>query len=287
MEKINYKGKVCVVTGAASGMGLSVVKMLSELDAEIIGVDIKEVPVPVKKFIQMNLASKDSIDAGIAQMPEHIDCIFSCAGVAGVFYAGREFDVIDVMKINYVGPIYMIEALVPRMSEGGAIAMIASIGGMGWMASLPTTLQFLAIKDYDEKIKYLEANRDNPQVIGGPRENNRVYCFSKECLITYAKQQSWLLSAKKIRINTLSPGSTATPMLNDFNTISGVEGGTQEESCSLVKVSATPEDQAKAIIYLNSDYASYVSGVDLQVDYGFTGGVFTGLKVFGNTPDKQ
>jgi NAD(P)-dependent dehydrogenase (short-subunit alcohol dehydrogenase family) len=176
------------------------------------------------------------------------------------------------MKINFVGPQYFIESLLPRMDSGSSVAMIASIGGsLGWTANLVNTiLPFLAVQGFEEKVKWLENNKDNPQAIGGAV--GRPYAFSKECLIAYAKQKAWVLAERNIRMNTLSPGSTCTPMLDEF--------GASNDSVSPICVSATPEDQAKAMIYLNSDYASYVSGTDLIVDFGFSGGILTGMKVF-------
>ena len=82
---------------------------------------------------------------------------------------------------------------------------------------------------------------------------------------------SWALAGKKIRINTISPAITATPMQADFNRVSG--GDVALWSLSPVGEMPVIEDHAKAIIYLNSDYACYISGVDLQIDFGYSGGL--------------
>ncbi len=82
VSTINYQGKKCIVIGAASGIGLSVVKILSEMGAEVYGIDLKEVPVPVEKYVQINMGDKTSIENGITQLPDKIDSIFSCVGVS-------------------------------------------------------------------------------------------------------------------------------------------------------------------------------------------------------------
>lgn len=276
-DYFGYQGKTVVITGAFSGMGEAATKMLLDLGAEVYALDVREVTSPVKGFISADLLKKDSIDAAIEKLPAKIDSIFSCAGVAGDTYKGASFSPVDVVTINFVAAKYLIEQLVPRMGEGGAIAMIASIAALGWERNLETIMQLVETKGFDEGRAWLETNRDNPQAIATPpgaTSNRLAYAFSKQCLVVYAKAQAWDLAANGIRINTLSPGPTQTGMTEDFEALSGKEiffAATGPKGRY-----ATSEEQAEPLLFLNSNMARYMSGADLQVDYGFVGQLKTG-----------
>ena len=66
---LNYEAKVCVVTGAASGMGGACARILVELGAEVIGLDVQDVKEPVKEAIKLDLMQESSIDQVVAQLP--------------------------------------------------------------------------------------------------------------------------------------------------------------------------------------------------------------------------
>jgi NAD(P)-dependent dehydrogenase (short-subunit alcohol dehydrogenase family) len=265
MKHIDYAGKTAVVTGAASGMGAEVTRELLELGAAVYALDVRPPSASVKSFVQTDLGDKASIDAAVASLPDAIDTVFGCAGVSG-----KGLPAIRTTTVNFVGHRHLVESLLPRMGEGGTVGLIASMGGMGWMRSLPAILPLLHTPGFDEAVGYLQAHADDPAVIGGPPETLRGYTFSKEALIVYAKFRAWQLAERRIRINTISPGATDTPMLPEF----GPSGGAG--SVSPIGIPSTPADQADALIYLNSAAASYVSGADLCVDYGFSGGIYTG-----------
>ena len=81
---LGYKGKVCVVTGASSGMGRATVELLVAMGAEVYALQRRDCDVPgIQKSIATNLSDKDSIDAAFAQLPKHIDCFFGVAGLSG------------------------------------------------------------------------------------------------------------------------------------------------------------------------------------------------------------
>ena len=84
-DYFGYKDKICVVTGASSGMGEATVKMLVDLGAKVYAIDINECKVDwITKFIKCNLANKEEIDEAFKEIPNHIDAFF---GVAGLFCA--------------------------------------------------------------------------------------------------------------------------------------------------------------------------------------------------------
>ncbi len=274
-DLFGYRDKRVVITGAASGMGEAATRLLIELGAEVYALDVREVTLPVKKYISTDLGKKESIDAAIAKIPGNIDSIFTCAGIVS-----PPFSDIEVNLVNFVGQRHLIENLLPRVVDGGAIAMISSIGGMAWQMNMETLMQFLATKDFDEALAWLKANPDAARGYGEPRGGFSSYGFSKQCLITYAKLRAGELAKSNIRINTLSPGTTQTPMTPAFYKAFGKE--LSDSLVSSIGRYATPEEMAEPIIFLNSNMARYISGHDLQVDYGFVASIMTGQKVFGS-----
>jgi NAD(P)-dependent dehydrogenase (short-subunit alcohol dehydrogenase family) len=260
---INYEGKRVVVTGAASGMGEKTAELLINLGAEVYALDIKEPKLPVKAYIPINLAEKQSIDQAVQQLPEEIDCIMNCAGIAGATNNGELINPLTVVTINFIGARHLIEALIPRVREGGAVSIIASTGGRAWSQKIQSLLPIVETVSFDEAQEWFIENEKNV-LAGYDIAAHASYAFSKEATILWMKRRAYSLSEKKIRLNTVSPGSTATPMSKAFNVISN---GLADRAISKIGVPATPEDQAKVLVFLGSDLASYVSGQDLQVDY--------------------
>ncbi|WP_369046573.1 SDR family oxidoreductase [Sinomonas sp. P10A9] len=264
-DLLGYAGKVCVVTGAASGMGRATAELLAGQGAAVYELDIKAPEQSLGTYVRVNLADRVSIDEALTALPEQVDAVFSCAGIAGEIYAGRTFTEMDVLTINFIGGRYLVEGLIPRLSTGGAIAVIASTGGMRWQQRASTLLDFVKTEGFEEAQQWFKENRD--ALFEGHPGVNLPYMVSKEALIVWMKHRAFALSEKGLRLNSISPASTATPMSDDFSlNAAGLKGS----HISLVGRPATPEDQARALVFLNSDLASYVSGQDLQVDFGFT-----------------
>jgi len=264
-DLLNYAGKTCVVTGAASGMGLATARLLTALGAEVIALDVRDTPDPVAKFIRIDLADKDSIDAALAEVPQRVDRVFSCAGIAGTIYAGRTFSEMDVLTINFIGTRYLVEGLIPRLPRDGSVALIASTGGMRWQVRKNLHLDFARTGGFEAAQQWFGEHRGElEQTFTGL---NFPYMMSKEALIVWMKYRAYTLSGRRIRLNSISPAATDTPMSADF---SRNANGLRGSHISEVGVASTPEDQARALLFLNSDLAGYVSGQDLQVDYAFT-----------------
>ena len=128
-DYFGYKNKICVVTGAASGIGKKTAELLIELDAEVYALDITKIELEgAKKFIEVDLSSKESIDLAMKQLPEHIDSFFGVAGLSGA-----KTNYYKTFTVNYIANKYITEEyLKNRMSAGGTIAYVTSTGGLYW-----------------------------------------------------------------------------------------------------------------------------------------------------------
>ena len=82
-DVLGYKDKRVVVTGSASGMGEATAQILVDIDAEVIGLDVKPTSVSVAKSLEVDLLRPDSIQAAIEAIGGPIDAIFSVAGLPG------------------------------------------------------------------------------------------------------------------------------------------------------------------------------------------------------------
>jgi NAD(P)-dependent dehydrogenase (short-subunit alcohol dehydrogenase family) len=268
LDLLGYKGKVVAITGAATGMGRETTELLLALGAEVHAMDIAPIDLPVAQALRVDLSDPASIDAAVAQLPKQVDRLFGCAGISAM-YLGKTFSPLHVVLVNFVGPRHLVESIVPRMPQDGAIALIASMSGSAWRDKLAKTDELLATPDFASAKKWLEDHVDDPEVLGGDPRLNMNYRFSKEALVTYMKRQTWPLAEKHIRINTLSPGLTVTPMMASFDAIAGTGDPDLKVIWPAVGRPSNPKEQAEALLFLNSDMARYVSGVDLLSDYGY------------------
>lgn len=250
-----YAGKTVVIDGAASGMGLAATELLLKLGAEVYALDVKEPPVPVKKYIRTDLGDKASIDAAVEQLPKEVRALFCCAGLPG-----PPFSDADVVMVNFVGHRHLIENVAPLMKPGeGAIAIIASLAGALWRFHGLFFQELLDTQGFDAGKTWVQAN--------GARikDGQGGYSFSKECLCAYGRHKAIELAQKGIRINVLSPAATETPMFKYFRDQFG-------ESLDQWKVGrfAKAEDMGHPLVFLNSSLAGYISGQELMVDNGLS-----------------
>ena len=98
-----YDGKVCVVTGASSGMGKATTQMLVELGAKVYAIDMNPCQVEgIEKYLKCNLASKEDIDKTFKELPEKIDSFFGVAGLSG-----SKTDYRTTFDCNYTANMYI------------------------------------------------------------------------------------------------------------------------------------------------------------------------------------
>ncbi len=105
-DYLGYSGKVCVVTGASSGMGRSLAEMLIDCGAEVWCASRGEVALEGQAgWVHLDQASRESIDDSFAQLPAKIDCFFGVAVVSGV-----KNDYTETFTIDFVANKYLHDA---------------------------------------------------------------------------------------------------------------------------------------------------------------------------------
>ena len=246
MNAQRFKGKVAVVTGGNSGIGLGVAKAYAREGASVVitGRDQKTLESAAKEIGPGTLAIKS--DAGkvseIANVMEkireqfgRIDALFLNAG-AGKFATIEQvteayFD--EIFNVNVKGLLFSVQKALPLMKSGAAIVLNASVNGHKAML------------------------------------NASVYAASKAAVISLAKNLSIELVDRGIRVNSVSPGPIESALLS--RNLSPQEfQQTKDWITSQVPMKrfGKPEDIAAAVLYLSSPESGFVIGADLIVDGG-------------------
>jgi NAD(P)-dependent dehydrogenase (short-subunit alcohol dehydrogenase family) len=260
----DYEGKRVLVVGCYSGMGEATAKALIDAGAEVHGLDIRRSSLDLASFHELDLRDPASIDSAVAALDGPVDRLFNCAGIPPTFPP------VDIMKVNFIGTRRLTEVVAASMQPGAAITTIASTAGMGYLQRLPTLLELVGTADFDAAVAWCEGHLDI--VAEG-------YSFSKEAIITWTMASAVGLIERGIRINCTSPAPTATPMMSAFEEFAGKDF--MAAFPRPIGRDATPEEQAKPLLFLNSDDAAFITGVNLDVDGGFVAGAMTGQITFG------
>ena len=175
-----YEGKTVVVSGAYSGMGRAAAKLLSELGAEVYTICRRngrhsELDFPVAGEFHADFGVKEDLDKLAEELPEHIDALFLCHGIA---LNSDGSNTMDVQKVNFLGHKYLLEKVIDKVVDSGSVNIIGSAGGFDWESSFENCMEVIETKTYEEAIAWYEAH---------PAEIASGYVFSKQCLNTYVR----------------------------------------------------------------------------------------------------
>jgi NAD(P)-dependent dehydrogenase (short-subunit alcohol dehydrogenase family) len=257
IEKLwRFDGRRAVVTGCASGIGAHVVRQLTELGADVVGLDKRPPTTEVAEFHALDLTDPASIDRAVTSIGGQVDALFNIAGVSsGVG------DPLLVVTINFLGLRHVTEALLANMRAGSSIVSVSSLAASGYREHQQVVGGLLNTGTMTEGIDWC---RRHPDLLadGG-------YRLSKEAIILYTMRNTAALGANDIRINCTGPGVTETPILDQLRTAYGQEY-LDDIPKPLGRV-ADPAEQAAVLVFLNSQAASYISGQVLWVDGGNIG----------------
>ena len=254
-DYFNYKDKVCVVTGSSNGMGLATTKMLVDLGARVYAVSRSTTKVDgIAASVLCDLSKKDDIDNAFKQLPDHIDCFFGVAGLSG-----SKTDYLTTFNCDFTANKYItLEYLTERMTKGGSIVYVSSTAGLNWEKHR---------KEQDKLVHALTwtATEDALGKLPETAPGNFAYMFAKRCMSQFAAEQAIELGKKGIRVNNVMPGSTDTGLKDEFEKLAGGKEALLNETGVAHRL-ATPDEMAGPIVFLGSEAASFISGVDLCVD---------------------
>jgi len=241
------EGKVALITGANSGIGLATAKRFVNEDAYVFitGRRQSELDAAVKEIgknvtaIQGDVAELDDLDRLFAQIKKEkgkIDVLFANAGIAKYAPLGAITEELydSIFDINIKGVLFTVQKALPLLSDGASVILNASI---------------VASKGFS---------------------SNSVYSASKAAVRSFARTWTTDLRDRRIRVNAVSPGSTDTPGLNEL--LASSETG--EERRKMISNTVPlgrlgrPDEIARAVVFLASDDSSYVTGAELFVDGG-------------------
>lgn len=242
-----FEGKMAVITGASTGIGLATAKRFVQegMDQVIIVGRRKDVlDAAVAEIgnnaigMQGDVASMSDIDRLYQEVKKRnrkLDVIFANAGVAQLAPLGtvdeKLFD--SHFDANVKGLFFSVQKGLPFMTDGGAIVLTGSIA---------------AIKGFPAM---------------------SVYSATKAAVRSFARTWANDLRERRIRVNVVSPGHIDTPILESLQQGDALTK-MKEEFARAVPLGrmGSPDEIAKAVSFLASDEASYISGIELFVDGG-------------------
>jgi NAD(P)-dependent dehydrogenase (short-subunit alcohol dehydrogenase family) len=240
-------GKVAVVTGANSGIGLATAKEFVAEGAFVFGTGRRQAELEAaakeigKNFTGVqgdvsNMADLDRLYATVKEKKGHLDIIFANAGGGEFAPLGQiteaHFD--KTFNVNVKGLLFTVQKALPLLRDGSSIILNASIVASKGMAAFS------------------------------------VYSATKAAVRSFARTWTSDLKDRKIRVNAISPGPIETPGVDNLVK-------TEAERKELLKglISGVPlgrvgrpDEIAKAAVFLASDDSSFVTGIELFVDGG-------------------
>ena len=242
------EGKIALVTGGNSGIGLAAAKRFVTEGAYVFitGRREPELAAAVKEIGRnvtgirgdvSNLGDLDRLFAQIKREKDGLDTVFANAGVAKYAPFGKITEELydSIFNTNVRGLLFTVQKALPLLPDGASIILNASIVASKGLAA------------------------------------NSVYSATKAAVRSFARTWTTDLKDRRIRVNAVSPGSIDTPGLSELL-------GSSETGKQRLKMLSTvvplgllgkPDEIAKAVVFLASDDASYITGAELFVDGGF------------------
>ncbi len=235
-----FESRVCLVTGAGSGVGRAVAERLVAAGAEVVGADLH----PDAGQIALDVADAEAVGRAVAAIADRrgrIDVLVNCAGVGarggGVLEMGLD-DWRRAMAVNLDGSLLTSRAVLPGMVARGSGAIV-NVGSTFGLLARPQTL---------------------------------AYAVSKAAVIQLTQCMALDVARSGVRINCVCPGLIDTPLIAYLTS-------PEADALLQANLDAHPMarlgragEVADAILYLASDAASFITGAVLPVDGGYSAG---------------
>jgi len=242
------EGRIAVITGGSSGIGLATAKRFVEEGAHVVITGRREKELnEAAAFIKRNvttvvgdvsrLEDLDRLYAAVKEKQGHIDILFANAGAGtiGPVAVATEAHFDQTFDVNVKGLFFTVQKALPFFKDGGSIILNSSVSN----------------------------------VLGLPGFS--TYAASKAAVRNFARAWTLELKDRKIRVNAMSPGPTETPALESTTglTPEQAEQATAQFASQIpMGRRGKPEEIAAAVTFLASDESSFITGVDLAVDGG-------------------
>ena len=243
-------GKTAVITGGSSGIGLATAQRFVDEGARVFvtGRRQAELDAAVKELGESatgvqgdvsNLADLDRLYAAVAEQESGIDILFANAATVEAAPLGdiTEDSVHRQLDIHFKGTLFTVQKALPLLNDGASIVLNSSIVASRGLAGLT------------------------------------VYSAIKAAIRSFARTWAGELRGRKIRVNAVSPGFTATPGLQE---LAAQQGASSWDEYSAAVNGTIPlgrmgsvEEVADAVLFLASGRSTYVTGSELLVDGGF------------------
>jgi NAD(P)-dependent dehydrogenase (short-subunit alcohol dehydrogenase family) len=246
-------GKVCIVTGAASGIGAETVRRFKEEGATVVGVDLRDDSPGVDLALACDVADEDAVrgmfDAVRAQY-DSIDVLFNNAGISPPEDASvlqTETEVWDrVQDVNVKSVFFCCKHGIPHLLETG--------GG-----SVINTASFVAVM--------------------GAATSQIAYTASKGAVLALSRELGVEFARRGVRVNALCPGPVSTPLLNELFASDPEKAARRLVHLPMGRFAEAVEI-ANAALFLASDESSYITASTFLVDGGLSSAYTTPV-----TPD--
>jgi NAD(P)-dependent dehydrogenase (short-subunit alcohol dehydrogenase family) len=244
-------------------MGNAVAKKLVAAGAKVIGADIATISCTGVSGKHLDLTNTDSIDGFIAELAdESIDAVFHCAGLPQTFAAAK------VLTVNFVGARHFLEMLLPKMTDGSAVTVVASLV-IAWPQHVESLMPLINTRSFAEGAQWAEANGEGPCLAVC---QNDPYMYSKEALACWGTMMAPRWIQRGVRLNIIGPGPTNTPMMGEFEKVVGEVMASMPQPMGR---NSTPEEQADVMIFMNHPACSYLVGATIYVDGGLSAALMT------------
>jgi NAD(P)-dependent dehydrogenase (short-subunit alcohol dehydrogenase family) len=246
MGKLN--GKIAVVTGGTTGIGLATVRLFAQEGAKVIATGRNAETLAAARTELEGVAEVVESDAGdpvqvrklvadVGRKHGRIDVLFLNAGIVKFApfgeYPEETFD--EIIGVNLKGPFVALQAALPFLGKGASVIVNTSVASERFVAGAA------------------------------------VYSASKAALSSLAKGAALELAGRGVRVNAVEPGPITTPILGKLGLSATDRKGIEDrigEGVPLGRFGAA-EEVARAALFLASDESSFITGHDLAVDGGY------------------